>query len=596
MAKQKKNPERDALDYRLRFEKLIMSISSRFINLETAEIDRGIEDALEAIGKFEDVDRTYLFLFQEDGQKFSNTHEWCNSGITSQKPRLQNLFLNDLPWVSERINRGEIIHIPNVADLPVEATAEKKEFQKEGIHSLINVPMMVSGTVVGFVGFDSVRQSKVWQDDSIALLRIVSEIFANALQRKQIELALRTANEQLEQRVMERTTQLEDANRSLQREIEIRNREIVERMRVEDALRRSEERYRDLFENAGDFIQMIAPDYRFLYVNRAWREAMGYSPHDLAALRMFDIIPEEHAARYRDTLQRAINGEDVGKFETEFVCKDGHRLAVEGSISPKREGGNLVWIRGIFRDVSHRKEIDRIKNEFIATVSHELRTPVTAIHGSLGAMSQGTAGPLSDRAKAFIDIAYKNSARLVRLINDFLDLEKMEAGRIEFKMSPTKLMPVLQQAIDSNRSYADRFGVTLELKDSFDGAMVQVDPDRLMQVLTNLISNAAKFSPPGKAIEVAAVRQSPGVRVSVSDHGPGIPPDFRDRIFQKFAQASNVEKKGTGLGLSISKFIVEKMGGTIGFHSEPGKGATFYFDLPLVDAAKEAADGDARPT
>lgn len=560
-----------------------MTISSRFINLEPGEIDRGIEEALGSVGTFAGVDRSYLFLFSDDAQRFSNSHEWCAEGIDSQKPRLQKVSVNDFPWVSEKINRGEIIHVPRVAELPVEATAEKMEFTREQILSLINVPIILSGTVVGFIGFDSVRQEKTWTEDSISLLKIVGEIFGNALQRKRTEQALREANEQLERRVAERTAELEEANRSLQHEIAVRDREILERIRAEDAMRRSEERYRDLFENASDFIQMVTPDHRFLYVNRAWKAALGYNSQDLATLRMFDILPEDQAARYRELVQRATDGEDVGKFETEFVKKNGIRIAVEGSISCKREKDKLAWIRGIFRDVSQRKEIDRIKNEFITTVSHELRTPLTAIHGSLGALTQGVGGELSTKTKAFIDIAYKNSARLVRLTSDFLDLQKMESGRVEFSMRPVELMPVIEQTLEANRAFADKYGVRFLLVRAVSEVRVNADIDRLMQVMTNLLSNAAKFSPTNAVIEVAVEVRNPAVRISVTDHGPGVPTDFRKQIFQKFAQApQDGDKKGTGLGLSISKSIIERMGGSIGFESEPGKGATFFFELPLV--------------
>ena len=466
----------------------------------------------------------------------------------------------------------------------MEATAEKEEFEQEEILSLINVPMILSGNVVGFVGLDSVKREKSWNDDSRSLLKIVGEIFANALQRKRTEEALREANRELENRVVERTAELEEANRSLQKEIGIRNREIMERIRAEDALRQSEERYRDLFENASDFVQMVGSDHRFLYVNRAWRTALEYTAQDLATLRMFDILPEDQSTRYRALVHRATNGEDVGKFETEFVSKSGARIPVEGSISCRQEKEKLIWIRGIFRDMSHRREIDRIKNEFIRTVSHELRTPLTAIHGSLGAMAQGVGGELPAKTKAFIDIAYKNSARLVRLINDFLDLEKMEAGRTEFQLEPVDLMPIIEQALEANRAFAERHSVKFVLTESLPGARVNADSDRLTQVITNLLSNAAKFSPSKSAVEVSVRGDESMVRVSVRDHGPGISPEFQGRIFQKFAQADQSDKKGTGLGLSISKSIIDRMGGKIGFVSPPGEGATFFFELPRLSS------------
>jgi DNA-binding response OmpR family regulator len=182
-----------------------------------------------------------------------------------------------------------------------------------------------------------------------------------------------------------------------------------------------------------------------------------------------------------------------------------------------------------------------------------------------------------------VDIAFNNSERLVRLINDILDMEKIESGKMVFEIAPTPLMPLIEQAIEANQSYAEQYGVALTLKHALPDAMANIDSDRTIQVLTNLISNAAKFSPRGSAVELSVVRLEGKIRVSVEDHGPGISEEFSSRIFQKFAQADSSDtrqKGGTGLGLSISKAIVERFGGELGFETEIGKGTTFYFDLP----------------
>ena len=183
-----------------------------------------------------------------------------------------------------------------------------------------------------------------------------------------------------------------------------------------------------------------------------------------------------------------------------------------------------------------------------------------------------------------IDIAYKNSERLVRLINDILDIEKIESGKMVFHMQPLDLMALIGQALEANRAYAEQFGVTLLVTRTAPELQIMGDGDRLIQVLTNLISNACKFSPRGTSVDITVTRRESAVRIAVIDHGPGIPPEFQTRIFQKFAQAdaSDSRKKGgTGLGLSISKAIVEKHGGEIGFATAPAQGATFYFDLPV---------------
>ena len=246
--------------------------------------------------------------------------------------------------------------------------------------------------------------------------------------------------------------------------------------------------------------------------------------------------------------------------------------------------GRAVRVAGTNVDITESKEIERMKNEFIATVSHELRTPLTAIVGALGLLKELAAGKLPADAATFLGMAQQNSERLTALINDILDIEKIESGRMEFRAEPVTIPALLEKAVTLNAPYADRLGVRFELAQPIPAVTVTSDPDRLLQVITNLMSNAAKFSPAGSAVTVSADMREDAVRVAVTDRGPGIPEEFRDRIFGKFAQADSSDtrrKGGTGLGLAISKAIVERMGGTIGFDSVAGRGSTFYFDLPL---------------
>jgi CheY-like chemotaxis protein len=238
----------------------------------------------------------------------------------------------------------------------------------------------------------------------------------------------------------------------------------------------------------------------------------------------------------------------------------------------------------VLHDISVRREVERMKAEFVSTISHELRTPLTSIAGSLTLISGGAAGEIPSKAARLVGIARQNSERLIRLINEILDLEKAEAGKLDFALHVRSLRAEVASVAEFNRGFAQGLGVAIELEDG-DDADVLIDSDRLTQVLTNLISNAAKFSPPGGVVRVRIDREKPSeVRVTVSDHGPGIPAEFCARIFQKFAQADASDsraKGGTGLGLSIAKTITEKLGGRIGFDTTPGKGTSFYVILPI---------------
>jgi len=212
-------------------------------------------------------------------------------------------------------------------------------------------------------------------------------------------------------------------------------------------------------------------------------------------------------------------------------------------------------------------------------VNHELRTPLTSMLGSLGLVREGSAGELPTEARKFVDIAYENSERLVALVNDILDIERIETGRLPMRLETVELGALLARALELNEHYAARLGVRLALASGSVLAPVRADADRLMQVLANLLSNAAKYSPKGAEVTLATALADGSVRISVADRGPGIPAEFRPRLFGRFEQANGTQG-GTGLGLAISKALVERMGGRIGCDSEPGRGATFWFELP----------------
>ena len=282
--------------------------------------------------------------------------------------------------------------------------------------------------------------------------------------------------------------------------------------------------------------------------------------------------------------------------EVEGIRKDGSAFPIDIAINEMWIGEERYFC-SIMRDITERKKVDRMKNEFVSTVSHELRTPLTSIRGALGLVGSGSAGELPEKAQPLVDIATKNCDRLIRLINDILDIEKIEANKMEFSIRPVKLTPLMMQAVDSNQAYAAEHGAEILLTNNLSDAVVLVDEDRFMQVVTNLISNAAKYSPQDGMIGVSVQSSDAGVRISVSDQGPGIPEEFHNRLFDKFSQADGSDtrqKGGTGLGLSITRAIVEQMGGQISFTTRQGEGTTFHVDLPLHTASVTAVRSAAR--
>ncbi|MAE43506.1 MAG: hypothetical protein CMF63_00670 [Magnetovibrio sp.] len=345
--------------------------------------------------------------------------------------------------------------------------------------------------------------------------------------------------------------------------------------------------FKSTLDRTQDCIFMFRPDtLKFYYVNQGAMDQVGYAEDELFEMTPVDIKPEGDEAGFRSIAQPLIEGpQRSSTYETVHQHRNGELIPVEISlqyIAPTNEESRFV---AIVRDITERKKIDKTKSEFISTVSHELRTPLTSIKGSLGLIQSGAIGELPDKLKSMLTIAYNNSDRLVRLINDILDIEKIDAGKMDFQMAPLSLGPLLEQAIEANRGYGEEHGVHFVLSSDPPEAKVEGDHGRLMQVLANLMSNAAKFSPDGSAVEISLSKRDTGFRVEVADHGPGIPDKFRDKIFGKFSQADSSDtrqKGGTGLGLNITKAIVERHGGTVGFETEAGEGATFFFDLPAL--------------
>ncbi|WP_269532181.1 ATP-binding protein [Chitinimonas sp. BJYL2] len=271
--------------------------------------------------------------------------------------------------------------------------------------------------------------------------------------------------------------------------------------------------------------------------------------------------------------------------EWTYVRKDGTRIPVLLSVTALRdESGRLHGYLGVAHDLTELHGAARIKREFISIVSHELRTPLTSIRGALGLVASGIAGDLPERARELTQIALQNAERLVRLINDILDIEKIESGRLTLDMRRHNLIPLLERAIADNQGYASHYQVELKLLCPLVSAWAEVDANRIEQVMANLLSNAAKFSTPGTTVEVSVACYARRIRVEVSDHGPGIAPAMRARLFEKFSQidASDARKRdGTGLGLAITRSLIEGMQGQLGVISDLGAGSCFWFELAL---------------
>lgn len=383
---------------------------------------------------------------------------------------------------------------------------------------------------------------------------------------------------------------LKDLNATLENRVIQRTRELT---RALQDMRDNEHRIKTIVETAqGAFIgfnfQGIIIDW-----NSQAEKMFGWKREAILGRRLERLVPERFKAGLNKSLQ-LFNRTGVAHFintslEGLVITQDGKELLVEariGLINTEK----LKFFSAFLHDISQRKQIERMQNEFISTASHELRTPLTAIYASLDMVNSGMAGELPPDAKELLDISYRSTERLVRLINNVLDVEKIESHSMNYYQVVQPLLPLVEQSLKATQSYADQYQVQFSLlHDPLENLYVCVDSDRLIQVMVNLLSNAAKFSLPGGAVvTVRMQRLGTSIRVSVTDSGSGISENFRSRIFQRFAQADSSDRRqkgGTGLGLNICKSIVEAHKGSISFVSEPGEGATFYFDLPLSTPA-----------
>ncbi len=386
---------------------------------------------------------------------------------------------------------------------------------------------------------------------------------------------LNTLNADLERRVEQRTAELRAA---------------FERVRA------NEQRVQTIIETAQDpFIAMDMQGRIIDWSTRAeavfgWprEEAVGRPVSDLLVPPRYAGSLEASLQLFEQTGQADILGRPIERI---VVDRDGREIPVEVKIGLVSTGDQRFF-SAFLHDISQRKEVERLKDEFVSTVSHELRTPLTAVYGSLDLLASGVAGELPPEAQQLLKISHESTDRLVRLINDMLDLEKIASGKIEYRMQPQSLRPLVQQAIRDTAAYAEGLQVRLALAPGAD-ARVDVDADRIVQVCVNLLSNAAKFSPTGDEVGVVVQPRGATVRVTVTDRGPGVPPEFQARVFERFAQADASDsraKGGTGLGLSICRSIVEAHGGTIDFASQPGLGTEFWFELPVVGEVGRRAD------
>jgi PAS domain S-box-containing protein len=426
-------------------------------------------------------------------------------------------------------------------------------------------------------------------DNRQARKQVLFEAIHSMIQREQYLLQARTAMFANNTRSNKLTSIIIDvvSEGLLLLSLILLNNYLAQRDLAENKKAESEVQLRLIIDGTRDYaIIMLNPEGNITTWSAGAEKIMGYKESEILGSNFSSFYTKESIAHHCPEIELEI-AKAEGRYEDEGLRlrKDGSKYLANVVITALHDKqGTLLGFGQITRDMSERKRIEQMKNEFISVVSHELRTPITSIRGALGLVIGGAVGSFTDKARKLLEIANHNCERLLLLINDILDIEKIEAGKMTFQLKIVELHQLIEEAVTANTIYGKKYGINLDITHIIENIKVNVDTDRLIQVLTNLISNAVKFSSKASPVSISMSEKKDFIRVSITNRGRGISKEFQPRIFQKFSQADSSDRRskdGSGLGLNISKAIIEKMGGTLNFKSIPNEETSFYFDLPV---------------
>ncbi len=549
----------ETINRRLKFEETVACISSRFISY--SNIDGSINNSLADIGHLSGASRTYVFTFRENGAMMNNTHEWCGEGVSPQIDNLQDLPSEMFPWWMAKLRKGEVIHVKNVSKMPAEAKAEKEILESQDVRSLLVLPLNVEGKLAGFIGFDNIMEVGKWRDEDLAILRVFSEILGNALERRQ----------------------------------------------VETALRESEEKFRSLAEQSPSMI-FINKKGRIIYTNKKCEEVMGHKKEEFYSpdFDFFALIAPESIDRVKASFSRHMKGEEVVPYECTIITKRGRRIeAIVATKSIKYEGESAIL--GIVTDITERKQVEEEKEkmqaqllqaqrmEAIGTLAggmaHEIKNLMTIIQGytDLAITEVDESTPLHEDLKQTRSAAM----RAVDLTSQLLLFSRKQP------MKPKSLN--INRIVDNLLKMLGRFigeDITINTKLESELWTVSADAGGIEQVIANLAANARDAMPEGGKLtiktenvcldedyckDIPESRSGKFVCLSIEDTGVGMDKEIIRHIFEPFFSTKEAGR-GTGLGLSAVYGIAKQHEGWINVYSEPGQGSTFKVYLPAVSA------------
>ncbi|MGK7906968.1 MAG: ATP-binding protein [Synechococcus sp.] len=546
--------------------RLLAEITLKFRH--SLKLEDSLETAVTELKQFLRADRVLIFRLRPDG---SGTV--LREAVEPGWPVILGQDLFDPCFQEGYVDQYRQGRVSAIADLEQAdlQPCHVKFLQQFGVKANLVVPILLQSDLWGLLIAHQCARPRQWTRDETELLHQLADQIGISLSQAQLL-------ENLEAVVEKRTSELTETNRRLKQEIE-------ERKLAEEAFSRSERKFRAIFDQTFQFIGLLEPDGTLLETNRSFLDFGGLTFADVLGKPFWNArwwtISTATQDRLKEAIARAAGGQFV-RYEVDIVGVGDRVITLDFSLKPvKDETGQVILIIPEGRDISDRKVIDRMKDEFIATISHELRTPLTSIHGSLKLLATGELGTLSEDGEEMLAVADENCDRLVRLIGDLLDFQRLESGKVALRKQIQDAGEAIVKAAEAMQGMAQQKEIRLETAPVF--LPIWADPDYVMQILTNLISNAIKFSPRGSTVWIEVRARSNETLFAVRDRGEGIPGELLETIFERFQQLDSTttrQKGGTGLGLAICRSIVNQHGGRIWAESTLGRGSTFYFTLP----------------
>jgi two-component system, sensor histidine kinase and response regulator len=534
---------------KLKIEKLLSEISSNFIH--TTDIDASIIESFVKLGTITHASRVYLFMVDEEEGTMSNTHEWCDEGVSAEKDNLQNLPISIFPWWMKKLYNKEIIDIPDVPKMLPEAKAEQEILKSQNIKSVLVLPVYAENKLKGFVGFDNVLSSRCWTKKDTKFLSLLSDILSNAIVRKLNEAELRLLIKAVEESPV--STLITDSQGIIS------------------------------------------------YVNSSFEKTTGYKAHEVLGKNPSILKSGNQPKSFYAELWDTILAGNIWQGELRNKSKSGKVFWTKEIISPIKHNNTITHFVSVAQDISENKKLiselleakekaeesNRLKSAFLATMNHELRTPLNHVLGFSDLIRDMT----DDKStKEFAELINRSGSDLLNIIEDIFNLAMIEQSEIKMRKQEvfirdiylelkTQLQEVLSESNKSNHIQLD-----YKIDSNIVTKSIITDKPKVMQVMSNIIKNAVKFTHKGKISLSFILNENNYLSIKVKDTGIGIPNDKLGIIFEFFRQVDDSDTReydGVGIGLAISLKIAQVLDGTIKVDSELNTGSEFTFSFPF---------------